>query len=192
VDVLLARLSIAQGLPDRALELLDEHLAPMKQEGRQALVIELQLLRALALQLLDDLEQALAAVEDVLAMTAPEGYVRVFVDEGPPMASLLRAAAARGLAPEHAAHVARLLTAFSEAAPSPQTPTPAEDVVEPLSEREIDVLRLVAEGLTNREISTRLHLSLSTVKWHTGNIYGKMGVKNRTQAVARARSLGLL
>ena len=115
--------------------------------------------------------------------------MRIFVDEGPPMARLLYEAAARGVAPEYAG---RLLAAF----PAPEATLPSPDLptalIEPLTERELEVLQLVAEGLSNQEIARQLFLALPTIKWHTSNIYGKLGVKNRTQAVARARALGAL
>ncbi len=109
------------------------------------------------------------------------------------MARLLYEALARGIAPDY---VRRLLAAFpvaepEQAAPS-ETQAPNSDLIEPLSERELEVLQLIAEGLTNPEIASRLFLSLNTVKAHTRNIYGKLGVHSRTQAVARARALGVL
>ena len=123
----------------------------------------------------------------------PEGFVRVFVDEGPPMARLLYEAVSRGVASDYAR---QLLSAFPVTEPE-QTDTvqgqaPKSDLIEPLSERELEVLALLAEGLTNREIASRLFLALNTVKAHAGNIYGKLNVHSRTQAIARAQALGLL
>jgi LuxR family maltose regulon positive regulatory protein len=135
----------------------------------------------------------MAALERALALAEPEGYVRIFVDEGPPMAHLLYKAATRGIAPDYAR---RLLAAFPVAEPEKADPSksqvPESGMVEPLSERELEVLQLIAEGLTNREIAARLFLALNTVKSHSGNIYSKLGVHSRTQAVARARALGIL
>jgi LuxR family maltose regulon positive regulatory protein len=109
------------------------------------------------------------------------------------MARLLYEALSRGIAP---GYVRRLLAAFpvieSEQASPPNAEPPASDLIEPLSERELEVLALIAEGLTNREVASRLFLSLHTVKAHAHNIYGKLGVHNRTQAVGRARALGVL
>ncbi len=96
-------------------------------------------------------------------------------------------AAERGIAPKYAG---RLLAAFPDLEPAVREPQ--AEMVEPLSERELDVLRLIAEGMSNQEIAQQLFVSPRTVKWHAGNIYGKLGVKNRTQAVAKARSLGVL
>jgi LuxR family maltose regulon positive regulatory protein len=115
--------------------------------------------------------------------------VRIFLDEGRPLAQLLYEAASRGTAPEYAG---RLVAAFplSEAKlPSPDLPS---EMVEPLTERELEVLQFIAKGLSNREVAQRLVISMPTVKWHSSNIYGKLSVKNRTQAVAKARALGIL
>jgi LuxR family maltose regulon positive regulatory protein len=160
-------------------------------------VIEILNLQALAFQSSGEVPQALTALERALTLAEPEGFVRTFVDEGPPMANLLHQAAARGMMPDY---TARLLAAFQPADDGLQTTghsslaanRRSSDLAEPLSEREIEILQLIAEGLSNREIATRLYLSLNTVKAHTRNIYGKLGVHSRTQAVAKARALGVL
>ncbi len=136
----------------------------------------------------------MAALERALTMAEPEGYVRTFVDEGAPMAALLRRAASRGVAP---AYVSKLLDALdAEADPKPMpadsTSSVAQRLEEPLSERELEVLRLVASGLSNREVAQDLVLATGTVKKHTNNIFTKLGVRSRTEAVAHARELGLL
>jgi LuxR family maltose regulon positive regulatory protein len=109
------------------------------------------------------------------------------------MARLLNAALSRGIAPDY---VRRLLAAFPVVEPektaSSSTQVPKSELIEPLSGREIEVLQLIAEGLTNREIAARLFLSVNTVKVHSSNIYGKLGAHNRTEAVARAQDLGIL
>ncbi|UCC52862.1 MAG: hypothetical protein JSV68_02630, partial [Anaerolineaceae bacterium] len=137
--------------------------------------------------------EALNKLEQALILAEPGGFIRVFVDEGPLMAGLLYEALSRGIAPEY---VRRLLAAFPdegyEQAKPPQSHAPESDLIEPLSERELEVLQLIAQGLTNREIGERLFLSLNTVKAHTRNIYGKLDIHNRTQAVSRARALGIL
>jgi LuxR family maltose regulon positive regulatory protein len=156
-------------------------------------VIEVLLLQALAFQAGGDTDQATTALGRALALAEPGGFIRVFVDEGPPMARLLYEALSRGIAPDY---VRRLLSAFPDAKLEPASPgstqAPKSDLIEPLSEREIEVLELVAEGLTNQEIASRLFLSQHTIKAHTRNIYGKLDVHSRTEAVARGRALGVL
>jgi len=129
-------------------------------------------------------------LEKALFIGEPEGFIRIFVDEGQPMDHLLQEALKCSDAPEY---VRRLLAAFPAKAPRQATSTTAQvdqsDLIEPLSERELEILQKIAEGLTNPEIAERLYLSLNTVKVHTRNIYGKLGVHNRTQAVAKARAL---
>jgi LuxR family maltose regulon positive regulatory protein len=125
-----------------------------------------------------------------LALAEPEGYVRLFVDEGPPLARLLRRMQEEGGKVNVYLHT--LLAAFGrqpDLHPTSFSPPPSE---EPLSEREREVLRLIAEGLSNQELAARLYLSPHTIKVHTRNIYGKLGVTSRTQALARARALGIL
>ncbi|NIS81069.1 MAG: AAA family ATPase [Anaerolineales bacterium] len=156
-------------------------------------VMELAILKALALETVEEIEGAITALQQALTLGEPEGYVRLFVDEGPAMGRLLHEAASRGLMPEY---VGRLLAAFPDAEPiraiGSLAPDQADEIVEPLSERELEVLHLIAEGLSNREIAQRLFLSHNTVKGHSRNIYGKLGVNSRTQAAARARLMGLL
>ncbi len=142
-----------------------------------------------------DRSLALASLARALALAEAEGAIRLFVDQGPPMARLLAQAAARGMAPDY---TARLLAAFAADAPQPAggahppASTPAQPLIEPLSERELEVLQLIAEGLSNQAIGERLFLALDTVKGHNRHIFDKLQVQRRTEAVARARELGLL
>jgi LuxR family maltose regulon positive regulatory protein len=191
--VVLARILIAQGKLDETDRLLQRLLEAAEAGGRTSKVIEILMLQALAFQAGGDTTRAMAALERALALAEPGGFIRIFVDEGPPMARLLYEAVTRGIAPDYAR---RLLAAFpvpepEQAAPS-RTQASRSDLIEPLSERELEVLQLISEGLTNSEIASRLYLSLNTVKSHTRNIYGKLGVHSRTQAASRARALGLL
>jgi LuxR family transcriptional regulator, maltose regulon positive regulatory protein len=187
-----ARLWLAAGRPAEALALLAPALMHVEQINRTGQVIEYELLIALATAALGQPSKAMQSLERALTLAAPEGFVRIFVDEGQPMARLLREAASQRIQP---AYVGRLLAAFGEeSTTNTLIPDPRflNALVEPLSEREGEVLRLIAEGLSNDAIARRLVLALPTIKWHTSNIYGKLSVKNRTEAVAKARSLGLL
>ncbi|MBN1249834.1 MAG: hypothetical protein JXC32_19385, partial [Anaerolineae bacterium] len=190
-ELMLARARLALGEPEAALTLLASLEPGVVQRRRMRRALEVWVLQALALQQLGRGEAALAPLARALAFGESEGFVRVFVDEGPPLARLLNACIERGIAP---AYAARLLTRFAGGgSPGHRRPVPSrDDLVEPLSDRELEVLALIAEGLTNGEIARKLVLALSTVKGHTSNIYGKLGVSTRTQAVARARVLGLL
>jgi LuxR family maltose regulon positive regulatory protein len=159
-------------------------------------------LEALALDALDDEAQALHRLGEALALARLGGYLRLFLDEGPAMARLLAQAGAQGDLPDT---VTQLLAAFeAEPPPSPpahaasaapaaarHSPTPLA-LAEPLSQRELEVLQLIAQGLSNREIAERLSLALDTVKGHNRSIFGKLQVQRRTEAVARARALGLI
>jgi LuxR family maltose regulon positive regulatory protein len=155
-------------------------------------VIEILILQALALEAQGEISAAREPLEHALSLAEPQGYAHIFVGEGPPMARLLYKALSYGVAPEY---IQRLLALFPgsevEQQASPYTQSSDTGYIEPLSEREIDVLQLIAEGLTNREIASQLYLSLNTVKAHTRSIYGKLGVTSRTRAAARARALGL-
>jgi LuxR family maltose regulon positive regulatory protein len=198
--VVLARILIAQGRLDEAASLLQRLLEAAETGGRTLRVIEILMLQALALQVQGDAVQAITTLERALTLAETGGFIRIFVDEGPPMAQLLSEANAHGIMPDY---VGKLLAAFEDAtkdhsARRTTEPSPSSSVVrpsslvEPLTERELEVLNLIAEGLTNPEIATGLFLSLHTVKVHTRNIYGKLNVHSRTQAVARSQELGLL
>jgi LuxR family maltose regulon positive regulatory protein len=191
--VVLARILLAQERWGEAIGLLLRLLQAAEAGGRTSKMVEILGLQAMAAQAKGDKSLALAAIKNALTLAEPEGFVRIFVDEGPPMARLLYEAVTRGIAPDYAR---RLLAAFPIGEPEQPEPSrsqvPESELVEPLSERELEVLQLIAEGLTNPEIASRLFLSLNTVKAHTRNIYGKLGVHSRTQAVARARALGAL
>ena len=129
----------------------------------------------------------MAFLSEALVWAEPEGYVRVFVDQGKGLVSLLHKAAQRGISPDY---VARLLSALGEGTDAKlSAPQP---LIEPLSERELEVLQLLATGRSNREIADELVLATGTVKKHLSNIYGKLNVQNRTHAVARARELKLI
>jgi LuxR family maltose regulon positive regulatory protein len=188
--IALARVLLAQapGQPDRlqdALRLLEGLLRATEAQGWMGQALEILALQAIALQRAGEPERAMDVLARALSLGEPEGYVRTFLDLGAPMRELLQAAARRGIRPAYAGHL--LARAAGETAPVAPSP-----LVEPLSDRELEVLHLIAAGLSNREVAQRLVITPGTAKWHAHNIYGKLGVHSRTQAVARARELGLL
>jgi LuxR family maltose regulon positive regulatory protein len=149
-------------------------------------------LEAVAYYARGEKDKAAQVLEESLRLAEPGGFIRIFVDEGAPMARLLSEAASHGIMPDY---TGKLLTAFEadqrKSEDKPDLP-PAPPLIEPLSQRELEVLQLIAQGLSNREIGQRLFLALSTVKGHSRIIFDKLGVQRRTEAVARARQLGLL
>jgi LuxR family transcriptional regulator, maltose regulon positive regulatory protein len=205
--LLLARVWIAQAqagtagdLLAQALRLLDRMLADAAAKDRQDSTLEILIVRALGLRAQAAHPDALTTLAHALALGAREGYVRRFVDEGPAMRAMLREAVAGAAAPDY---IALLLAAFEPATATgarkgegrslaPAGGPALAALREPLSEREREVLRLVASGQSNAEVARALVIAVSTVKTHTNSIFGKLGVTSRTQAIARARALDLL
>ncbi|MGB3634024.1 MAG: LuxR C-terminal-related transcriptional regulator, partial [Rubrobacteraceae bacterium] len=198
----LARVLIARYRSERAdrhiheaMGLLERLLRAAEEGGRIGNVIEILMLQALAHEMQGDSPTALVPLERALKLAEPEGYVRIFVDEGTPMAKLLLGAAAHGIMPDY---IAKLLAVFeageqrskgksrSSAAQSPQPLT------EPLSQRELEVLRLLKTELSGPEIAREFVIALSTVRTHTKSIYSKLNVNNRRAAVKRATELDLI
>ncbi len=199
MNLALVRLWLAQGQAVQALDVIERQTQAAEQRGRTGVVIEWLALQALAHRALGDTAQALDALERALELAAPAGYVRVFVDEGTPMRSLISDFGFRigERNPRLLAYVNKLLLAFGDKpGPANKPPTeirnPQSKIVESLSERELDVLRLIADGLSNQEIADQLVIAVSTVKTHVNRVFGKLGVESRTQAAARARELALL
>ncbi|MAT99045.1 MAG: hypothetical protein CL608_18015 [Anaerolineaceae bacterium] len=178
--VVLARLRLAQNRPEAALDFLAELEAAVQQAGRWLVQLSVSLLQAQAHQALGQVGAAEAALATAVRLAAPENYRRLFLNEGEAVAALLPAV--RDVAP---AFVAALLADFGR-------DEAVQQLVEPLSERELEVLQLVADGRSNREIAEQLFVTVGTVKKHLNNIYGKLGVARRTEAVAQANALQLL
>ena len=193
--LVLARVQLAQDEPDQALRVLKRLHEEAQTAGRSGTELEIRTLQALALREKGEKERAVSILTQALALAEPEGYVRTFTDKASPMAALLSEvleAQQRGrLAPEVPAYYLRKLLAALERDASSTAP-PNAGLPEPLSERELEVLVLLAAGKSNRQIASELFVALSTVKTHIKNIYGKLDVRNRTQAVSRAGELGLL
>jgi ATP/maltotriose-dependent transcriptional regulator MalT len=174
------RLLMKRGRYTQALPIIIDLSEVQEQMGRNRALIESLVLQALCLRSLGRIDEAIRILARALLLAEPEGFLRVFIQEGPPMAALLRTVGAQGHSPEYIKHI---LVVFGEAL------TVLESLIDPLSERELEVLRLMAQGLTNAEVAAELTIALSTVKTHVNRIYGKLGVSTRTLAVARARQL---
>jgi LuxR family maltose regulon positive regulatory protein len=197
--ITLARILLAQYKSDHAdrsilevMGLLERLLNEADEGGRAGSAIEILELQALAHQAQGDIPAALLPLHQALRLAEPEGYVRKFLDEGPLMEQLLREAAARGIMPDYIGKLLAVFEAEEQKNDGKSNLPPAQSLIEPLSQRELEVLRLIAQGLSNREISQRLFLALNTVKGHNQKIYSKLQVQSRTEAIARARELDLL
>jgi LuxR family maltose regulon positive regulatory protein len=188
-----ARVHLAQGNPSAALAVLARlrtHVEARRLADEQ---LKVMVLEALALQDQGEQDQAVHLLLDALERAEPGGFIRLFVDEGPPMVHLLAAVAASGRMPDYLEKVRSACEAKEQQHEATASlPAPAQPLIEPLSRRELEVLQLIAQGLSNQEISERLVLALETVKGHNKNIFGKLQVGRRTEAVARAHALGLL
>jgi len=196
----LARVLLARSDPGRARRLLERLDELAESQGRNESLIQTRALRALTMQAVGDHGGALALLADALSLARPEGYVRIFADEGPPMAALLRSfigARQRGrvgaLSGAALEHLNRVVRAFEPSkGQAGKTPPAVTGLIDPLTHRELEVVRLIAAGRRNNDIAQELVVTLETVKKHVSNILGKLGVSSRTQAVTRARELGLI
>jgi LuxR family maltose regulon positive regulatory protein len=188
-QILQARILLAQGKSGDCLNIAGQLQKSAEELDRNGVVIEALVLKCLASRHQNNYEEALKALDRALALAEPEGYMRIFLDEGSPMAQLLYEAASRGIRKEY---TGRILSNFPLHREGRKARSLTDDLIEPLSQREIEVLQLLAEGASNKEVARRLFISLPTVKWHTSNIYGKLAVQNRTEAVAKAGALGLI
>jgi LuxR family transcriptional regulator, maltose regulon positive regulatory protein len=190
-----ARVHLAQGDTSTALAVLAPYRQQIEAKGWQDERLKVMVVEAVALHAHGEKDKAVQLLADALELAQPGGFIRLFVDEGMPMAQLLSDAAAHGIMPDY---IGKLLAVFeAEEQKSQDTSyrpraSPTQTLIEPLSQRELEILQLIAQGLSNREISEQLFLALDTVKGHNQKIFGKLQVQRRTEAVARARELGLL
>jgi LuxR family maltose regulon positive regulatory protein len=203
VDCLtLARLLIAQGNQDAAESLLFRLHKAAASAGRGGSLIEILILQAITFAAQKRSEEAFSALAQALGLAEPEGFMRMFLDEGEPMREvirnwrLVRRKDPTELQARLMIYADKLLEAFTDAAPQlpigpANSPFLQSSLVDPLSARELEVLHLIAEGLSNDAIAQKLFLSTGTVKVHLKHIYGKLDVNSRTQAVARLRELNL-
>jgi LuxR family transcriptional regulator, maltose regulon positive regulatory protein len=187
-----ARVHLAQGDPASAWAVLESLRQQVEAKGWEDERLKFMVLQAITLHALGENEQSEQVLAEALALAEPGGFVRIFVDEGPSMAQLLRKAAARGILQDYIGKLLAVFEAEEQKNECKSNLPPAQSLIEPLSQRELEVLRLIAQGLSNREISKRLFLALNTVKGHNQKIYSKLQVQSRTEAIARARELDLL
>ncbi len=187
-----ARVLLARGDSSAAIAVLEAYYQQVEAKNWQDERLKVMVLQAIALRAHGEKEKAAELLDEALVLAEPGGFIRLFVDEGAPMAQLLREAASHGVISNY---IGKLLSAFEgEKRKSKGTPDlpPVQSLLEPLSQRELKILHLIAQGLSNREIGERLFLALDTVKGHNRIIFDKLQVQSRTEAVARARELGLL
>jgi LuxR family maltose regulon positive regulatory protein len=186
------RISLAQGDTSAALTALEILRQQMEDKGWADELLKVMILQSIALHEHGEKEKAVQVLGEVLVLTEPHGFIRLFVDEGAPMAEILSAASAQGIRP---VYVNKLLAAFDAEAKGQQPSAliaGSSSLIDSLSPRELEVLSLIAQGLSNQEICKRLFLALDTVKGHNRRIFEKLQVKRRTEAIIRARELGLL
>jgi len=186
-DIVLARIYLAEDRCEDAINLLDRLIKDAEAGGRITALVEMLLIQALALKVKGDTNKALVTLEKALSLAEPGGYIRIFIDEGPPMAELLKKVLdAKITVPQ--AYVKKLLLAFR----LNKLIETDDGLVDPPSDRETEVLGFIAAGLSNNKISEELFISVSTVKTHIKHIYSKLNVHSRTEAVAKAKELNLL
>jgi LuxR family transcriptional regulator, maltose regulon positive regulatory protein len=182
----------SDGSVSAVLELLERLLKAAQEGGRWGSAIEILVLQAMAYHAQGNLAAALLPLQHALALAGPEGYVRMFLDEGPGMLQLLRESSTREIMPDY---TNKLLVAFEAEQRKSEAKTErfrSQPLIEPLRQRELQILQLIAQGFSNQEIGERLFLALDTVKGHNRKIFDKLQVRSRTEAVARAREPGLL
>jgi LuxR family maltose regulon positive regulatory protein len=182
------RVHLARGDTSAALAILESYRQQLGAKERCDELLRVIILQAIALHADGEEKQAALVLEEALTLAETGGLIRIFVDEGAPMAELLSKAATQGVMPNF---VGKVLGAFETEGKQDEGKS-VQPLIEPLSERELEILQLIAQGLSNREIGERLFLALNTVKGHNRRIFSKLQVQRRTEAVARARELDLL
>ncbi|MHB9146723.1 MAG: response regulator transcription factor [Symbiobacteriia bacterium] len=187
-----ARVHLAQGDASAALAALEPWRRQVEAKGWEDEQLKVMALQAVALQAHGEKDQAAQLLGDTLTLAEPSGFIRLFIDEGAPMANLLSAGAAQRIAPDYVAKLLAVFEAGQQKSEAKSYLPSAQPLIEPLSQRELEILKLIAQGLSNREISQRLFLGLDTVEGYNRKIFGKLHVQRRTEAVARARNLDLL
>jgi len=193
----LARMLVAQGRASsdgvaltRALGLIDRLALSAESAGRIGHLIDLLNLQALALDALGDHDQALPSLERALLLAEPEGYVRIFLDNGNPIMHLLKEAARRNIAADYAIKLLNLIDKDDQT--DGPIHSPSSLLLDPLSDRELEVLQLIAQDLSYQEMADQIMVSLNTVRTHVKNIYSKLMVHKRSEAVAKAKELNLI
>jgi len=187
-----ARVQLAKGDASAALAVLESLRQQAEKKGWEDERLKVIVLEVVALYIHGEKEKAMQLLADALTLAEPGGFIRIFVDEGLLMAQLLSKAAAQGIMSDYTGMLLAAFEAEKHKSADESDLSPAQPLIEPLSQRELEVLRLIAQGLSNDEIGKRLFLALDTVKGHNRKIFDKLGVQRRTEAVARARELGLL
>ncbi len=187
-----ARVNLAQGDLSTALAVLEPFRQQMEAKGWVDEQLKAMVFQAVVHHVGGEKDKAVQLLGEVLTLAEPGGFIRLFVDEGPPMAKLLSEVASHGMIPDY---IGKLLSAFESEKRKSEDKSPlplTQSLIEPLSQRELKILQLIAQGLSNREIGERLFLALDTIKGYNRKIFDKLQVQSRTEAIARARELGLL
>jgi LuxR family maltose regulon positive regulatory protein len=187
-----ARVLLAQGDPSAALAVLEPFCQQMEAKAWQDERLKVMVLQSVALHALGEKDQAIHLLGDAFKLAEPGGFIRIFVDEGEPMAQLLLEAASHGVMPDYTSKLLAVFEAEKQKSDDKPDLPPAKLLIESLSQRELKILQLIAQGLSNREIGERLFLALDTIKGHNRKIFDKLQVQSRTEAIARAHELGLL
>ena len=193
LDTVLAKIRLQQERPNEALSILEKLLRDAKDAGRAGDTIEILALMAIAEIQNESTESAMSSFQAALDLGEPQGYVRTFIDHGKAIEGLLKEAISRQIKVDYASKLLMSLNADSKISKSHRSEVAgSQPLIDPLTERELEVLALVAERLKYQEIADRLVVSLNTIRTHSKNIYSKLGVKSATQAADRAKELGLI